>query len=78
MADLSKVLTDLARAIVDAPDAVSVTESADGDNVLLELHVAEDDMGKVIGRHGRIAHALRMVMKAAGTVSGKKITVEIR
>lgn len=76
---LKDVLTDMAKAIVEAPDSVSVTEteSEDGE-VLLTLSVAPDDMGKVIGRHGRIAKALRTVMKAAATAVDKKVTVEIK
>ena len=59
--DLKQVLTDIARAIVDTPDAVNVIEKVDGDNVELTLIVAEDDTGMVIGRHGKIAKAIRQV-----------------
>ena len=76
--DLKQVLTDIARAIVDTPDAVSVTENVDGDNVELTLTVAEDDTGMVIGRHGRIAKAIRQIMKAAANTCGKHVTVEIK
>ncbi|MBP3308965.1 MAG: KH domain-containing protein [Clostridia bacterium] len=75
--DLKLVLTNIARAIVDSPDAVTVTENVDGDNVELILTVAEDDTGMVIGRHGRIAKAIRQVMKAAANTCGKRVTVEI-
>lgn len=76
---LKDVLTDMAKAIVEVPDSVSVTETETGDGeVLLTLSVAPDDMGKVIGRHGRIAKALRTVMKAAATAVDKKVTVEIK
>ena len=75
--ELKQVLTDIARAIVDNPDAVSVTETVDGDNVELVLTVAEGDTGMVIGRHGRIAKAIRQVMKAAANTCGKHVTVEI-
>jgi len=78
MADLKKVLSDIAKAIVDKKDAVSIIQIEDGDNVTLELSVAPNDMGKVIGRHGRIAKAIRMVVKAAANKSGKKVTVEIK
>lgn len=78
MADLKKVLSDIAKAIVDKKDAVSIIQIDDGDNVTLELSVAPNDMGKVIGRHGRIAKAIRMVVKAAANKSGKKVTVEIK
>lgn len=76
---LKDVLTDMAKAIVETPDSVSVTETeTEGGEVLLTLSVAPDDMGKVIGRHGRIAKALRTVMKAAATAVNKKVTVEIK
>lgn len=76
---LKDVLTDMAKAIVEKPDSVSVTEAAgeDGEVVLLTLSVDPDDMGKVIGRHGRIAKALRTIMKAAATSVDQKVTVEI-
>ena len=75
---LKDVLTDMAKAIVENPDSVSVTESAGEDGeILLTLSVAPDDMGKVIGRHGRIAKALRTIMKAAATSVDQKVTVEI-
>ena len=76
--DYQKILADIARAIVDTPESVSVTESTDGDNIELVLSVAPDDMGKVIGRHGKIAKAIRALMKAAATSEGKHIIVEIR
>ena len=76
--DLKQVLTDIARAIVDTPDAVNVIENVDGDNVELTLIVAEDDTGMVIGRHGRIAKAIRQIMKAAANTCGKRVTVEIK
>lgn len=76
--ELKQVLTDIARAIVDNPDAVNVVESVDGDEVILTLTVAEGDTGMVIGRHGRIAKAIRQVMKAAANTCGKHVTVEIK
>ena len=76
--DFVKILTDIARAIVDNPDAVVVTEVVDGDDIELTLTVAESDTGMVIGRHGRIAKAIRQVMKAAANTVGKHVTVEIR
>lgn len=75
--DLKQVLVDIASAIVDTPDAVKVTETEEGDEVTLVLTVAEDDTGKVIGRKGRIAKAIRSLMKAAGSGCGKRVTVEI-
>jgi predicted RNA-binding protein YlqC (UPF0109 family) len=76
--DYTKILADIARAIVDTPESVSVTESVDGNSIELVLSVAPDDMGKVIGRHGKIAKAIRALMKAAATSEGKHIIVEIR
>lgn len=76
--NLKQVLTDIAKAIVDNPDEVTVIQTEDDGNIYLELNVAPDDMGKVIGRHGRIAKATRMVIKAAANSIGKKATVEIK
>ena len=76
--ELKQILADIARAIVDNPDAVSVEETIDGDDVELVLSVAESDTGMVIGRHGRIAKAIRQVMKAAANTCGKRVTVEIK
>ena len=76
--DLKQTLTDIARAIVDSPEAVFVEMNEDGDNVELVLTVAEDDTGMVIGRHGRIAKAIRQIMKAAANTCGKHVTVEIK
>lgn len=77
MINLQEILADLAKAIVDSPDEVKVTSEETESSVTLTLSVAPDDMGMVIGRHGRIAKAIRTVMKAAAVSSGKKINVEI-
>ena len=76
--DLKQILTDIARAIVDTPDAVKVEEIVNGDDVELILTVSEDDTGMVIGRHGKIAKAIRQIMKAAANTCGKHVTVEIK
>lgn len=76
--DLKQILTDIARAIVDTPDAVRVEETVDGDDVELVLSVAEEDTGMVIGRHGKIAKAIRQIMKVAATKAGKHVNVEIQ
>ena len=76
--DMCLVLADMARAIVDHPDQVSVTQTEKEDELLLTLTVAESDMGMVIGKHGKIARALRTVMKAAAKIADKKITVDIQ
>ena len=78
MAELQTTLRDIAAAIVDSPDEVKVTREEDDDTITLTLNVAPDDMGMVIGRHGRIAKAIRTVMKAAATDCGKRVNVEIR
>ena len=67
----------LAKSLVDDPAQVKITEKTLNDTVILELTVAEGDMGKVIGKLGRIAKAIRTVVKAASAKSGKKYTVEI-
>jgi len=78
MIDLKLILTDIAKAIVDEPAAVNVSIDEKDGEILLELNVAPDDMGKVIGRHGKIAKAIRTVMKAAANSIGKKVSVEIK
>lgn len=74
---MKQVLTDIAKAIVDAPEAVVVTEREEGDNVFLELMVAADDMGKVIGKRGKIANAIRTVVKATANRDSKRVIVNI-
>ena len=76
--DFKEILTNIARALVDEPDAVNVVEEVDGDDIELTLTVAENDTGMVIGRHGRIAKAIRQIMKAAANTAGKRVTVEIK
>ncbi len=78
MIDLKQTLIDIVKAIVDEPAEVQVKMDEQDDEVLLELNVAPDDIGKVIGRHGKIAKAIRTIMKAAANSNGKKVTVEIR
>ena len=78
MADLKTTLYDIAAAIVDTPEEVRVTMEEDDREINLTLSVAADDMGMVIGKHGKIAKAIRTVIKAAAADSGKKVNVEIR
>ena len=66
-----------AKALVDHPDEVVVTETENAKSIVLELKVAQDDMGKVIGKQGRIAKALRTVVKSAASKDDKKVIVEI-
>ena len=67
----------IAKALVDHPENVVVDEKQEDRMTLIELHVASDDMGKVIGKQGRIAKAIRTVAKAAGTRENKKVKVDI-
>ena len=78
--EVEKIVSDIAKAIVDTPDEVSVTRTdneSDGSIELL-LTVAPDETGMVIGRHGKIAKAIRTVVKAASAGSGRRVTVEIK
>ena len=77
MVDLQQTLLDIAKAIVDSPDAVTVTAKEEGRSITLTLSVAPEDMGMVIGRNGKIAKAIRTVMKAASANCGKKVRVDI-
>lgn len=74
MTELVKVI---AKALVDNPDAVEVRETTGRSAIVIELKVAPEDMGKVIGKQGRIAKALRTVVKAAAMKSNLKVVVEI-
>lgn len=78
MADLKATLTDIAKAIVDSPDEVTVLETEDENGITLVLSVAPDDMGMVIGKHGKIAKAIRSLIKAAAGNTDKKVNVEIK
>ena len=80
MADLKKILEEIAKGIVDTPDAVEVSEEQNEEDgsVILTLHVASGDMGKVIGKQGRIARAIRLVLRAAAGANDRKVDVEIR
>ena len=75
---MEELLAELARRLVDEPDAVRV-EQVDGDDgsLVFRLHVAEGDVGKVIGRQGRIARALRTVVRAGGPNAGRRLQLEI-
>lgn len=67
----------LAKSLVDQPEAVKVTQVEDGKEITIHLTVAPEDMGKVIGKQGRIARAIRTVVKAAAVKENKKVIVEI-
>jgi hypothetical protein len=74
---MKELVEVIAKALVENPDEVVVTEKEDGRNVTIELHVAASDMGKVIGKQGRIAKAIRSVVKAASSKDNKRVDVEI-
>jgi len=75
---MKQLLEVLAKNLVDKPEMVAVNEIAHEHTVLLELSVAHEDMGKVIGKQGRIAKAIRTVVKAAAVKENKKVVVEIK
>ena len=74
---MKELLLYMAKNLVDDPEAVTVTEIEDVDGKVLELHVAEGDMGKVIVRQGRIAKEIRTIIKTVAQRTGEKVTVEI-
>lgn len=74
---MKELVEVIAKSLVDHPEDVRVEEKRQDRQVTLELHVDEDDMGKVIGRQGRIAKAMRTVVKAAATRENKKVSVDI-
>ena len=74
---MKEVVEVIAKALVEHPDEVSVTERESGRDLIVELRVAPSDMGKVIGRQGRIAKAIRAVVKAASSGIDKKVSVDI-
>jgi len=74
---MKELVEVVAKALVDNPDEVVVTEKVEGNNIIVELHVAASDMGKVIGKQGRIAKAIRTVVKAASSKDNTRVDVEI-
>ncbi len=74
---MKELVEVIAKALVDNPDEVVVIEKMEGKNITLELHVAASDMGKVIGKQGRIAKAIRSVVKAASFKDSARVEVEI-
>jgi uncharacterized protein len=74
---VAELLEYLARQLVDDPEAVRVETAEEDDAVVLRLHVAEDDVGKVIGRQGRIARALRTVVRASAARERRRVLLEI-
>jgi uncharacterized protein len=76
-ANARALIEHIAKALVDKKDAVFIDEYEDGNETVIELEVAEEEMGKVIGRSGRIARALRTLLAAAGTKNDKRYALEI-
>lgn len=74
---MKQLVENIVKALVDSPDQVFVTETAGESVTILEIRVAAEDVGKVIGKEGRIANAIRTVVKAAAAKQDRKITVEI-
>lgn len=75
--NMKELLTYIVANLVTVPDAISVEEKENGDEIIFELRVAAEDMGRIIGRHGRIAKEIRTLMKAAGNRENKKVSVKI-
>ena len=74
---MKELVEVIAKSLVDYPEEVVVTETENDKTIVVELHVASSDMGKVIGKQGRIAKAIRSVVKAAASMSDKKVVVDI-
>lgn len=74
---MKELLEFIAKSLVEDADAVTVTEEQTEETITLKLHVAEGDMGKVIGKQGRIAKAIRTVIRSASAKTGKKVIVDI-
>ena len=75
--DFKELVIYIVKALVDLPEDVSVKEVEGEKSTILELKVAKDDIGKVIGKHGRIAKAIRTILNASATKSGKRVVLEI-
>jgi predicted RNA-binding protein YlqC (UPF0109 family) len=74
---MQELLEHIARRLVDRPEGVRVTREEREGVIVLRLEVADDDVGKVIGRHGRVARALRTLARASGAKTGERVLVEI-
>ena len=74
---MKELVEVIAKALVDHPEEVTVSEKTEGKTITVELHVAASDMGKVIGKQGRIAKAIRTVVKAAASHENKRVSVDI-
>ncbi len=74
---MKDLLEFIVKAIVDVPDEVSINEVEGEKALILEVKVAESDIGKVIGKHGRIINAIRTIVRAAAVKNGKKVSIEL-
>ena len=74
---MKELVLDIAKALVDNPDEVKIEETIKEDEIILKLSVSQDDMGKVIGKQGRIAKAIRTVIRSATNREDKKVSLEI-
>ncbi len=74
---MKELIEYIARSLVEHPDKVDVRESGGGDRVRLELSVAPDDMGRVIGKGGRVANAIRAILRVAAEREGKQVTLDV-
>jgi len=74
---MKELIEYVAKSIVNSPDDVVVTEETDDNGVMLKLQVAEDDKGRVIGKQGRIAEAMRTLIKVKAAKAGTRVTLEI-
>ncbi len=73
-----KALTEyIARSLVESPEGVEVTQSRQGNRVRLQLRVAKDDMGRVIGKSGRVANAIRILLRVAAERDGQQVTLDV-
>ncbi len=74
---MKELVEYIARSLVDHPEAVTVTETRSGNTTVIELHVAPDDMGRVIGKEGRVANAIRALVRLAAVRENRRVSVEI-
>lgn len=74
---MKELLDYIAQSLVDDPSQVSVKESRSGSTVIFELRVAPDDMGRVIGKHGRVANSIRSLLRVAAAKEGKRVQLDI-
>ncbi len=74
---MKELVEYIAKSLVDDPAAVEVTETSGKSSIVLELHVAPEDMGRIIGRSGRVANAMRALLRVIATKEGKRVTLEI-